>query len=121
MRIEDAFTLVGYCHCSECQKFSGSGFSVWAQIQREKVLIEDKQKRLTHYDKNADGRVGFCGRCGSSLYNDHPTDAFLNIRFGILDDAPTARPTFHVYCASRAPWDEIDDALPQFDTIPGPA
>jgi len=37
---------------------------------------------------------------------------------GTLDDDPRIRPTFHVFVGSKAPWFEITDQLPQFDTFP---
>lgn len=118
-RIEDAFLLAGFCHCSECQKFSGSQSSAWGRIERENVEFEAGRSLIRHYHKNETGRVGFCGHCGSSLYNEQVDAEFLNIRLGIIDDAPSVKPTLHVYCDSRAPWHEITDALPRFDTIPG--
>jgi len=118
-QIEDAFLLVGYCHCSECQKFSGSQCSAWGRIERVKVGFDSGGSLIQHYQKNETGRVGFCSHCGSSLYNEQVDQEFLNIRLGILDDEPSAKPTMHVYCDSRAPWHEITDTLPKFETIPG--
>ena len=118
-QIEDAFAIAGYCHCTECQKFSGSGCSVWGRIEAEKVAITAGEELIEHYHKNETGRVAFCRRCGSSLYNRQQDGPFINIRFGILDDAPSVRPSLHVYYASRAAWDEAADSLPKFDTIPG--
>jgi hypothetical protein len=32
-----------------------------------------------------------------------------------LVDAPSIQPTHHIFVASKAPWFEITDDLPQFD------
>jgi predicted amidohydrolase len=37
---------------------------------------------------------------------------------GTLDDDPGIRPSCHVFVGSKAPWVEIGDQLPQFDTFP---
>jgi hypothetical protein len=119
MLVEDAFIVAGYCHCSECQKFSGSSFAAWGRIEREKVVFEKGRDLIRHYHKNETGRVAFCRSCGSCLYNGQEGGQFINIRLGILDDDPSERPSIHVYYASRARWYEAVDSLPKFDTVPG--
>ena len=116
--VEDDFIVAGYCHCSECQKFSGSQCSAWGRIPSSKVHFERGAELIQHYYKNWTGRVAFCRVCGSSLYNGQENGQFLNIRLGILDDAPTTRPSLHVYCASRAAWYEAPESLPAFDALP---
>ena len=37
---------------------------------------------------------------------------------GALDDDPAVRPIVHIHTASKAPWYEIADALPQFAEYP---
>jgi hypothetical protein len=37
---------------------------------------------------------------------------------GALDDDPEVRPIVHIHTASKAPWYEIADALPQFADYP---
>ena len=64
------------------------------------------------------GRVkAFCSACGSSLFGgEWPEGDEGSIRLGSLDGDPGIRPEFHLFVASRAPWDELpDDGLPCFD------
>ena len=35
------------------------------------------------------------------------------VPMGALDDDPGIRPQAHIFVASKAPWDTIEDALPQ--------
>lgn len=119
IHVEDAFVMAGYCHCSECQKFAGAACSAWGRIERERVEFVEGDDLIQHYDKTATGRVAFCRRCGSSLYNEQKGGPFINIRLGLLDDTPTMRPSMHVFCDSRAAWHEIDGVLPRYDTVPG--
>jgi hypothetical protein len=37
---------------------------------------------------------------------------------GTLLDAPSIRPTMHIFVGSKAPWFEITDGLRQFDGFP---
>ena len=76
---------------------------------------------LTGYISSPGTTRTFCKVCGStlvSLFDDNPET--LGLAMGTLDDDPAIRPTFHVFVGSKAPWFEITDKLPQFDTFPPP-
>ena len=56
-----------------------------------------------------------CGACGSFLFSVVRDGAFVHVSMGSLVDAPTIRPTKHIFVGSKAAWFEITDDLPQFD------
>ncbi len=58
-----------------------------------------------------------CGACGSFLFSVVRDGAFVHIAMGSLVDAPTIRPTKHIFVGSKAPWFEITDDLPQVDEL----
>ena len=39
----------------------------------------------------------------------------MHVALGSLVDAPSIRPTSHIFVGSKADWFEITDDLPQFD------
>jgi hypothetical protein len=48
-----------------------------------------------------------------------PDDApWIALPAGSLDTDPGLRPTGHVFFRSRAPWLDLDDALPRFERWP---
>jgi hypothetical protein len=47
-----------------------------------------------------------------------PGEEKLYIAAGTLDDDPGTRLQAHIFVASKAPWVEITDDLPQFDEYP---
>ena len=62
----------------------------------------------------------FCSVCGSNListYDNDPTK--IGLPLGGLDQAPGNRPEGHFFVGSKAPWFDISDDLPQYDTWPG--
>ena len=59
-----------------------------------------------------------CGHCGSLLYSIVRNGEYAHVAMGTLTDAPSIRPTAHIFVGSKAPWHEICDALPQFDELP---
>ena len=54
-----------------------------------------------------------CAVCGSLLFSVVRGGAFVHVAMGSLVDAPSIRPTEHIYVGSKAPWFEITDGLPQ--------
>ena len=55
--------------------------------------------------------------CGSPIYSRRvDDDASVRVRFGTLDGDPGARAVAHVCIESMAPWFELTDELPRFDS-----
>lgn len=118
IRIPDNFQYMGNCHCSECRKFSGSAFATAAGVKCDELVITEGEKYITYYHKTDDTDLAFCSNCGSSLFSKKLNTNMCNIRLGILDDAPTQKPTFHIFVGSKASWYEITDNLKKFDAMP---
>ena len=112
--VPDAFLDAANCHCSECRAATGSAFKAFAGIEREKLTITQGVDDLAVFGEEAlnDTR---CGACGSFLFSVVRGGAFVHVALGSLVDAPTIRPTAHIFVGSKAPWFEITDELPQFD------
>jgi hypothetical protein len=110
----DEFLYAANCHCSGCRAATGSAFKAFAGIERSKVELEtglDKTAVFGTDDLN-DTR---CGECGSFLFSVVRDGEFVHMALGSLVDAPSIRPTEHIFVGSKAPWFEITDDLPQFD------
>jgi hypothetical protein len=118
IRVPDRFDYVGNCHCSECRKFSGSAFATAAGVGFDDFEITQGAEHIAYYHKTEDTDLGFCRHCGSSLFSRKSATKKYNIRLGILDEAPTQKPGFHIFVGSKAPWYDITDDLPQFDELP---
>jgi hypothetical protein len=54
-----------------------------------------------------------CGLCGSLLYSVVRDGAFAPLAMGTLLDAPSIRPSAHIFVGSKVPWCDITDDLPQ--------
>ena len=52
-----------------------------------------------------------------SSYKNRPE--ILGVPLGGLDQDPGGRPEAHIFVGSKAPWFEIRDGLPSFETWPG--
>ncbi|WP_337073541.1 GFA family protein [Aeromonas veronii] len=118
LTLPDQFDYMGNCHCSECRKFSGGDYASVGGLDGNKVTIVKGEEAIGRYRKSAETTLAFCRHCGSSLFSQKSSSGKINLRLGVLDDVPSQRPAFHIFVGSKAPWHQIDDDCPQFDTRP---
>ena len=108
-----------YCHCSRCQKASGTAFAANADVRLKYWNLVVGQELIREFESSPGVFRAFCGRCGSPLYSRRPDDPnVLRLRLGILDDDPGRRSLAHFWVGSKAAWFAITDALPQFTAGP---
>jgi hypothetical protein len=105
----------GYCHCTRCQRRTGTAASIQAQVAPGSVRIRSGEELLRAFQP-ADGFAKvFCSVCGSSLWSRRPDGDVLSVRFGVFDRDPGIGPTYRQYVAYAAPWEPIpDDGLERF-------
>jgi hypothetical protein len=116
--VSDDFVYSGYCHCSECRRFSGSSFSIFGGVLKEKLKLIQGETDIGRYRKSEKSIMCFCRNCGSSLFADKPKINMVHLRVGTLSRAPILRPQIHICVASKAEWHDINDDLPQFAELP---
>jgi len=112
--VSDAFLYAANCHCSECRAATGSAFKPFAGIEREKLTVTQGADELAVFGED-DLNDTRCGACGCFLYSVVRDGGFVHVPLGSLVDAPSIRPSSHIFVGSKAPWYEITDALPQFE------
>lgn len=105
------------CHCSKCRKQHGAAFR-----SRVRVCIDDfkwlqGEELVSFYESSPGFHRGFCRCCGSPVVNKSAQPEY-GVALGILDDDPGVRPELHAFVASKAPWFEIADDLPQYPELP---
>ncbi len=101
------------CHCSECRATTGSAFTAFAGIERQKLAITQGADDIAVFGEE-DLNDTRCRECGSFLFSVVRDGAYVHVSMGSLVDAPTIRLTRHIYVGSKASWFEITDDLPQF-------
>jgi hypothetical protein len=118
--VTDEFLYAANCHCSNCRRATGSAFTPFAGIERNKLRITKGEDNLMIL-YGCDTR---CNVCGAFLYSVVRDGAFVHVAMGTLVDDPTIRPTGHIFIGSKAPWFTITDDLPQYEehvVVAGPA
>ena len=115
--VADAFDYALNCHCSNCRRATGAAFKPFAGIKLEQLKLITESSSLMIYG-GADAHDVHCKSCGSLLYSAFPPRSYAHVTLGTLLDAPSIRPTAHIFVGSKAPWFEITDDLPQHDEFP---
>ena len=111
--VTDEFAYAVNCHCSNCRRATGSAFKPLAGIEIAKMRIVAGGESIVRHGDEA--QYVHCGQCGSLLYAIVRHKTFVHVPMGTLNDAPSLRPTCHIFVGSKAPWFEITDDLPQHD------
>lgn len=95
------------CHCTHCQKQSGSGFSVNVVVPADSVTLSG-DTLTTYEDTGTSGQPVlrmFCNRCGSPILSDVKAAGGLYfIKAGTLDDSSWVVPGAEIWCDSRVAW-----------------
>ncbi|WP_185985733.1 GFA family protein [Aureimonas mangrovi] len=98
---------VSVCHCTDCQRLSGSPFRVSVPADRSTIELTGTMPRV--YEKRADSgnvrRQHFCGTCGAPLFSSGDEDGGVwAIRWGSIDDRTGLEPRRQIWCDSALPW-----------------
>jgi hypothetical protein len=112
--VSNEFLYAANCHCSNCRRTTGSAFKPFAGIEREKLVLTQGQAELLIFG-DEQGNDTHCRVCGSLLYSVVRAGAYVHVAMGTLVDAPTIRPTRHIFVGSKASWFTITDDLPQHE------
>ncbi len=118
VRFEVTAPLVsaGYCHCTRCQRRTGTAASAGARIAPGSFRITAGEELVRSYQPPDGFAKDFCSRCGGALWSRHPDDpSVISIRLGAFDGDPGIRPRWHQWVESAPDWEAIpDDGLPRF-------
>ncbi len=110
------FASAGYCHCTHCQRRTGTGSSANARVPRAGLRLLQGAELLRSFAPASGLPKHFCTVCGSALFSgdlsSHPQVA---VRLGTLDDDPGIRPQFRQFLNSAVCWEPIpEDGLERY-------
>ena len=114
--IDAPFVSAGYCHCTRCQRRTGTAASASARVAPGSFRLLSGEESLGAFRPEDGFAKVFCRACGSALWSEDPADPETKgIRLGAVDGDPGIRPSSRAYVDSAAPWEPIpDDGLPRF-------
>jgi hypothetical protein len=122
-RAEAEPVVQAVCHCTDCQRQSGTAFSVVVGVPRAALTIQGSTLAsfITTGEQHAtETQRQFCSACGSpivSFAEGMPDVAFL--KAGTLDDASWLEPAVEVWTRSAQPWSPHFEQTTRLERGPG--
>ena len=98
--------VVNMCHCSSCQRRSGSPFGMAVWLAEADVTIVGETRRFEHAsDKGRQNVNRFCPNCGSTVtFEVSLNPGMVAAPAGIFADPTCRLPLRSVFEESRHPW-----------------
>lgn len=113
---EDARPFTTMCHCSACQRRTGSPFGVIAYFRRDLVRILGDAKEFTRgSDLGTTVTSGFCPACGSTIYiRLEKNPDLLGLSVGAFGNRSFPLPHVSVWEQEKHHWLHLPDSIRQF-------
>ena len=122
--VRKAPQLVYTCHCTECQRLTGSAFSMALVVAADAFDCTGTQPRPFFRTADSGRRVTrwVCPICGTWIWSGRKPEpaagGALRVRAGTLDDTSWLRPTVHFWTRSVQPWVVLLEGDQRFETQP---
>lgn len=97
------------CHCTDCQRQTGSATSVTVDVAMTDLHVESTEHlrcivTIGELHRTNTSRF-FCGNCGSPIYSQiEAYPGVVYIKAGTLDDTSDLNPTVELWCRSAQGW-----------------
>jgi hypothetical protein len=118
-RLLDKPMFVNCCHCTWCQRETGSAFVINAIIERDRLQVTGETDAVVTPSESGAGQIIHrCPTCRVALwshYGGRTYAAFL--RAGTLDLNDQVRPDAHIFTRSKVPWVVLPEGAPAFDVF----
>jgi hypothetical protein len=116
---DDAFDFFHLCHCTQCQKTTGSAHVSNLFTDNDNISWISGEENILRYD--VPGRTltsAFCGKCGSPVPYLSKSGKSLVVPAGSLDKAPSIVPQDNIFWSERASWYEEGVKSKKYDGFP---
>lgn len=108
------------CHCTDCQKRTGSAFSFhMAVMENDCELSGEVDEGHVTQPSGANSTIVGCARCKARIYAKNDLrPGIVSLRAGTLDNSTDMSPQAHFWVSSKQPWIVIPDDVPTLETQP---
>nr|AFI78746.1 glutathione-dependent formaldehyde-activating, GFA [uncultured bacterium ws406H10] len=109
--------FVHCCHCSWCQRETGSAFVLNALIESDRVeVLQGSLQRVMTPSASGEGQKIFrCPDCQIAVWSNYATavgDRMRFVRVGTLDAPGRLPPDIHIFTVSKPDWLELPTGIP---------
>ncbi|MCL2906999.1 GFA family protein [Shewanella fodinae] len=110
--------IVHCCHCSWCQRETGSAFAVNAMVESEQVeLLQGEPELINTPSASGQGQqIARCPKCHVALWSHYAGSGPLTkfVRVGTLDQPQVLPPDVHIFTSTKQPWVILPEHIPAF-------
>lgn len=107
-RLTGAPLIVHACHCTWCQRETGTAFALNAVYEAERVQhIAGEPELVDTPSASGKGqRIARCPHCKVAIWSNYPgTGPVLRfVRVGTLDEPRRYPPDVHIFTSTKLPW-----------------
>ncbi len=123
-RIHGEPMFVHCCHCTDCQRETGSGFALNALFERDRlVVLTGTTDAVVTASASGQGQVIHrCPACHVALWSHYAGagEAVAFVRTGTLEESATLAPDIHIYTRSKLPWVVLPEGVPAVEEYYSP-
>jgi len=100
--------FVHCCHCTWCQRETGTAFALNAMIEADRVVLLQGDVDVVNTPSNSGKgqKIARCPTCRIALWSNYAGagDAIRFVRVGTLDQAFLLEPDIHIFTSTKQPW-----------------
>lgn len=104
------------CHCTWCQRETGSAFAVNAMIEADRVVLTAAAPEpvLTPSASGKGQEIHRCPKCQVALWSHYSGagKAIAFLRVGTVDAPHDIQPDVHIFTTTKRPWVVLPDGVP---------
>jgi hypothetical protein len=112
--------FVHCCHCTDCQRHTGSAFVINALIETDhiEILAGAPEPVSMPTESGRPHDIYRCPACKVAVWSDYGRRPRLRfVRVGTLDDPRAIRPDVHIYTRSKVPWVRLPEGARAFEAF----
>lgn len=110
--------MVAICNCRQCQKRTGSAFSVSAYFDNPNVLAKNGHTKIVELagDSGGKNRFSVCTECGTSVYwSAQYLPGKTGVAGGCFKDPSFPEPQVVAWASAKKTWTVFPENLPILD------
>ena len=112
--------FVHACHCTWCQRETGTAFALNAMIEADRVELAGAGQPELVDTPSASGKgqkIWRCPKCRIAVWSNYSGsgDKVRFVRVGTLDDPSGLEPDVHIFTKSKVPWVQLPEGVPAFN------
>jgi hypothetical protein len=108
--------FVNCCHCTWCQRETGSAFAINAMIEADRVqLLAGAPECIDTPSNSGKGqKIWRCPKCRVAVWSNYAGagDAVRFVRVGTLDEPARVPPNIHIFTTTKQPWVVFPEGMP---------